>query len=108
MRFRACGRPASWFAAFAVLCLLAGACSDGGGSTDGRRSEDAPRGESGLDDAGDPVRGGRLIYGIEAETSGGWCLTEAQLAPSGNLVRMALYDTLTAINADAEAKPYLA
>jgi peptide/nickel transport system substrate-binding protein len=94
-------------AAFTVLCLLAGACSSDGGGDD-RRSEDAPRGESGLEDAGDPVRGGRLIYGLEAETSGGWCLPEAQLAPSGNLVRMALYDTLTAVNEDAEAKPYLA
>jgi len=105
--FRACGRPASWLAALVVLCLIAGACGndEGGGE---RRSEDAPKGESGLDAAGDPVRGGKLIYGLEAETTGGWCLPEAQLAPSGNLVRMALYDTLTAVNADAEAKPYLA
>jgi len=97
--------PAAWVAGLLALALVAGACGGEDPKTD---RTDTPRGETGLDDAGDPVRGGRIVYGVEAETSGGWCLPEAQLAPSGNLIRMALYDTLTAINEDAEAKPYLA
>jgi peptide/nickel transport system substrate-binding protein len=89
-----------------VLALVAGSC--GGNDSDEPRTGATAPGESGLKDAGKPVRGGRIVYGIEAETSGGWCLPQAQLAPSGNLIRTALYDTLTAINEFAEAKPYLA
>jgi peptide/nickel transport system substrate-binding protein len=91
-----------------VLCLLAGACGNDSKKSSEPRDGDTSTEESGLDTAGDPVRGGRIIYGLEAETAGGWCLPEAQLAPSGNVVRMALFDTLTALNEDAEAKPYLA
>jgi peptide/nickel transport system substrate-binding protein len=93
-------------AGFLALALVAGAC--GGKDPKDAKRGDTPKGETGLEAAGDPVRGGRIVYGLEAETSGGWCLPEATLAPSGNIIRMALYDTLTAINEDAEAKPYLA
>jgi peptide/nickel transport system substrate-binding protein len=105
--FPAARPPAAWIAGLLVLALVAGSCG-GEKATDDPRTDDNPSGERGLDDAGDPVRGGRIVYGIEAETSGGWCLPEAQLAPSGNLIRTALYDSLTAINEDAQAKPYLA
>jgi peptide/nickel transport system substrate-binding protein len=93
-----------------VLTLLAacgGESKDANGNNDkgGTRSE---KGESGLADAGDPVRGGRIVYGLEAESAGGWCLPESQLAISGNLVRRALYDTLIMIDENQVAKPFLA
>ncbi len=64
--------------------------------------------ESGLEDAGEPQRGGKLTYGIEADSTAGWCLSEAQLAISGMMVVRALYDTLTVPNADGGYSPYLA
>ena len=105
--------PVRWAAAFTALTLLAGACGGeggGDGAADGKtaRSEEGAPLERGLEEAGKPQRGGRIVYGVEAETAGGWCLPEAQLAPSGNLIRAALYDSLTAVNSDGEAKPYLA
>ncbi|HXH56123.1 ABC transporter substrate-binding protein, partial [Iamia sp.] len=54
------------------------------------------------------VRGGSVTYGLEAETGDGWCLPESQLAISGILVARAIFDTLTAPNADGEMVPYLA
>ena len=65
-------------------------------------------GESGLADAGKPKRGGKLIYGLEAETGGGYCLAEGQLAISGIMVARAFYDTLTVPNDKGEYVPYLA
>ncbi len=59
-------------------------------------------------DSGEPTPGGSLVYGVEAETSGGWCLPEAQLAIGGIQVARAVYDTLTLPNADGEYVPYLA
>ena len=64
--------------------------------------------ESGLAEAGKPVRGGKLIYGLEADTAGGFCLPEGQLAISGMMVVRAIYDTLTVPNSKGEYVPYLA
>ena len=81
-----------------VVMLLA-ACGGGKGESGGNAAED---------DVGDPVRGGSITYGLEAETGDGWCLQEAQLALSGILVARTIYDTLTAPNAEGEYVPYLA
>jgi peptide/nickel transport system substrate-binding protein len=80
-----------------VGLLVAAAC--GGG-------DDGPSGNG--EEAGPPQRGGTLIYGLEAETSGGYCLPEAQLAISGIQVARSIYDTLTAPNEKGEIVPYLA
>ena len=69
-----------------VLSLLAGCGKDAG--ADKPSNTRAVKGESGLASAGDPVRGGRLVYAIEGE-SDGFCLPEAQLAISGTMVRTA-------------------
>jgi peptide/nickel transport system substrate-binding protein len=95
-------------AGFATLSLLAGACGPGEEKERAAPLEDVVADESGLGDAGEPVRGGRIVYGVEAETSGGFCLPESQLAVSGNLIRSTIYDSLTALNDDGEAKPFLA
>ena len=36
-----------------------------------------------------------LVYGLEAETDAGWCLSEGQLALSGMQIAKAIYDPLT-------------
>ena len=90
-----------------VLVLISAAC--GGGDDD-----DTPGGTAGddtteePDDAGEPVAGGKVVYGLEAESSNGLCLAEAQLAISGIQVARAIYDPLTMPNADGEYVPYLA
>lgn len=104
-----------------AVSLTAAACggasssdSSNGDDGDGGASETledrgltAAAGESGLDEAGEPVRGGKLIYGVEAD-SNSFCLSEGQLAISGMLVVRAVYDTLTIPNAEGEYVPYLA
>jgi peptide/nickel transport system substrate-binding protein len=82
-----------------ALSLLAASC--GGGDSNGG---------SGGTSTGDgtPVTGGEVVYGLEAETLGGWCLPESTLAISGIMVTRAIYDTLTTPNADGEFVPYLA
>jgi peptide/nickel transport system substrate-binding protein len=64
--------------------------------------------ESGLADAGQPTRGGQLVYGLEAEAAKGYCLPESELSISGMQVARALYDTLTVPNAKGGYSPYLA
>jgi peptide/nickel transport system substrate-binding protein len=89
-------------AALLAVTLLAAAC--GGKKLQSNKNPGkasaaiTSNGESGLATAGKPVRGGKLIYGLEAETGGGYCLAEGQLAISGILVAKAFYDTLTVPN----------
>lgn len=54
------------------------------------------------------MTGGTLTFAIEAETSGGWCIPEAQLAAAGILAANAIYDPLVAYDADFQPQPYLA
>ncbi|MFV0317006.1 MAG: ABC transporter substrate-binding protein [Microthrixaceae bacterium] len=97
-------RSIAWpLAIVAALALVAGAC--GGSSDDGGGSGTTGGGEEA---AGEPVEGGSLVYGLEAESSGGWCLPESQLAVSGIMVARAIYDTLTIPNENAEYVPFLA
>ncbi|MDQ6696857.1 MAG: hypothetical protein M3Z46_05305, partial [Actinomycetota bacterium] len=63
-------------AALMAVALLAAAC--GSKKLDTKKNTGKPsaeltsNGESGLASAGKPVRGGKLIYGLEAETGGGY------------------------------------
>jgi peptide/nickel transport system substrate-binding protein len=81
-----------------ALALVAGACGGGDGGEE----------TGGGDEGGTPQYGGEATYGLEAETSGGWCLPEAQLAISGIQVSRAVYDTLTVPNEDGGYSPSLA
>jgi peptide/nickel transport system substrate-binding protein len=89
-------------AAVLALALVAAACGgdDSGGGGDG--------GAIGDEDAGTPTPGGKVVYGLEAETIDGWCLPEAQLAIGGIMVAQSIYDTLTRPNAEGEIEPWLA
>jgi peptide/nickel transport system substrate-binding protein len=74
-----------------TLALVASACSSSGSSgSSGTNSSSAPPTTEGT-----PQAGGSVTWGLPAETSGGWCLPEAQLAISGEQVARAIYDTLT-------------
>lgn len=58
--------------------------------------------------AATPKPGGEVRMGLEAETTGGYCLSQAQLVVSGIQVAAAIYDTLTAPNTKNEYVPNLA
>jgi peptide/nickel transport system substrate-binding protein len=98
-------------ALMAGLAILASSCSLLGTDSSSSSADDAGPGavESGLDTAGEPKRGGQLVYGLEAEVSAkGYCLPEAELAISGMQVAKSLYDTLTVPDAQGEYVPFLA
>lgn len=59
------------------------------------------------DDIGDPVSGGTLRYGLEADVDGINPTSSALSAP-GLMMANAVFDTLTAWDADGVAVPYLA
>ena len=82
-----------------ALALLFSACGgdddDGGGTAKNKTATTV--GLSGGDDANlKPTPGGSVTYALEADTTGGWCLAEAQLAIAGIQVARTIYDTLTA------------
>jgi peptide/nickel transport system substrate-binding protein len=85
-----------------ALAIVAAACGGGGDDSGGGSGGDAA-GEEGT-----PTPGGRVVYGLEAETTDGWCLPEAQLAVGGIMVADAIYDTLTRPNAEGDYEPWLA
>jgi peptide/nickel transport system substrate-binding protein len=106
-------------AAGACVALIAAACGGGGGgdSSSGGGSSSSGNGDTGAqfgkpDDEGKPQRGGKIVYGLEAETGGGWCLPGAQLAAGGIEVAVSIYDTLTAparaADGSVEYVPFLA
>jgi peptide/nickel transport system substrate-binding protein len=115
LRPRRPGRRAAALASALALAVVVSSCGGTKGK-DGKADPvdkeeaclDVSCGESGLDDAGKPQRGGTLVYGIESETSGGYCLPESQLAISGIQVARALFDTITVPAADGTYAPYLA
>jgi len=84
-----------------ALAVVAAAC--GGGDASGDSSAGG-----GAENEGTPTAGGRLVYGLEAETTDGWCLPESQLAVSGIMVAGTIYDTLTRPNAEGGYDPWLA
>lgn len=115
-RLRGGARPTTLLATLLAISLILASCggtsSDDSGGGGGGSTEElgltAQDGESGLEEAGDPVRGGTLRYGLEADSTGGFCLTEGQLAISGMMVVRAVYDTLTVPNGEGGYSPYLA
>ena len=63
---------------------------------------------AGVSPAGAQKSGGDIRFGLEAETTGGFCLNQAQLVTSGKQVAAAIYDTLTVPNTKREYVPFLA
>ena len=87
-----------------LASLVAAAC--GGGDDDEEAAE--PSGEqSDQSEQGDPVSGGSITVGLEAETSG-WQPGSGNFANSGVSVAYAIYDPLVRLTPDGEVYPYLA
>jgi ABC-type transport system substrate-binding protein len=91
----------------ALLVLAAAAC---GGGDDGEESSDTE--ESGersltIEAEGDPVEGGAIAVGLEAETDG-WDPVNNRWAASGHTVALAVYDPLATWTPEGEVAPYLA
>lgn len=102
-------RTAAIAAVVLTLGLLAGACgtgeTDSGQGGEGGTAESTP---STLEpDAGPPQPGGKLAYGLVAETDG-WDPAVARWAASGFQVAQAIYDRLGAFDENYEVKPFLA
>lgn len=91
-----------------VVAMFAAGCSS---ATDNTATDDTAQGVAEVDvtiaPQGDPTSGGTVIYGIEAETDG-FNPTGNRWAISGHMVAQAVFDPLTALDANAEAQPYLA
>lgn len=100
----------------AVATLVAAGCG-------GDDSDDEPAGGDGGDttedtggatedttpeDEGEPVDGGTLIYGLEADSSTPWTPQNTVCAISCHMIMRTVYDTLTLPAEDGTYKPYLA
>jgi peptide/nickel transport system substrate-binding protein len=87
---------------------LAAACGGGGDDTD---STAAPADTTGatteVSEQGDPVTGGSITVGLEAETNS-WLPGSANFSNSGINVALSIYDPLFRRDADGEIQPYLA
>jgi peptide/nickel transport system substrate-binding protein len=106
-------RLATTVAAVAAFAIVASACGGGSNKSNNTPSTNSgPATTAGIKDDSKtdatPVRGGSLTYGLEADTSGGFCLYKAQLAIGGIQVARTIYDTLTMPGGDGKIHPYLA
>jgi len=99
----------TWRTALAVLfatVLLATSC---GGSSDDSGSSTATTEPPDvvIEPDGPPQSGGRIVYALASE-SDGWDPTEGRWATDGTQVGLAIFDPLSAYDADGEWAPYLA
>ncbi len=91
-------------AGLAGLLLGTAACGNGGGA-DGGSTRAGPVED--ISEQGEPVTGGTIDVGLEAETNS-WLPGEGTFANPGTTVAYALYDPLIKRTAEGELKPYLA
>jgi peptide/nickel transport system substrate-binding protein len=89
-------RPVRAAALASLLALLAASCG-GGGSSGPKTAKEGP-----------PHSGGGVVYGLDAETSGGWCPRNSQLAAAGIIENDAIYEQLAYPNDQGKIEPYLA
>jgi peptide/nickel transport system substrate-binding protein len=88
-----------------VGLLLGSAACGGGDGDDGGNAEEGTRTD--VSDQGDPVTGGSIEVGLEAETNS-WLPGEGSFGNPGTTVAYAIYDPLMKRTEDGEVKPYLA
>jgi peptide/nickel transport system substrate-binding protein len=97
-----------------ALALVAAACGDsddeGAGGDDGTGQDgdgaDVPAAPDAGDD-GEPVPGGTLVYGVEADTANPWAPYRASYATSGYVVLNTVADPLFTVDRDLEYVPHL-
>ncbi len=83
--------------------LVAAACGGDDKKSDGEATQ-----TPGEADSAQPTPGGTLTFALEAETSGGFCLPEAQLAAGGITVANAIFEPIMILDENLDPKPYLA
>ena len=84
-------------------------------ATDAPTATDAPAaeervvgpGEHHVGDEGTPVKGGTLVFGLEADTANGWAPYRASYQTSGYIPLASISDTLFAVNDEGETVPLL-
>ncbi len=64
-------------------------------------------GENHVEDEGEPVQGGTLVFGLEADTANAWAPYRASLATSGLVAITAVSDSLFTITNEGETVPLL-
>jgi peptide/nickel transport system substrate-binding protein len=102
-----------------ALSMIAAACgSSGDGASDGTSGSndtskvvaDVKKNEAEGTDSrgpGDPVRGGKLVYGIEADSANPWVHYATSCAISCRMIFKAISDPLFMTAADGTIQPYL-
>jgi peptide/nickel transport system substrate-binding protein len=93
-------------ASVGLVGLLLGSAACGGGDEDGSGAAQEGTVED-VSEQGDPVEGGEITVGLEAETNS-WLPGEGSFSNSGTTVAYAIYDPLIKRTADGEFRPYLA
>ena len=94
-----------------VMVMLIGACGSSSSKGNPKGGTATTSGVSGGNDKLTNVKpdlGGKVTIALPAESTGGWCLPEAQLAISGIQVARAIYDYLAVPNDKNEYVPELA
>ncbi|WP_283135973.1 ABC transporter substrate-binding protein [Rhizohabitans arisaemae] len=101
-----------------VLTLAVTGCGAGGaepggapGATGATGSPGAAREfRTGLDTVkvADPVRGGQLVYGLEADVSAGLDTSKWYCGPACRTIAKTIYDPLTVVDSGGTVRPYLA
>lgn len=95
-----------WMVVGAILVLLglaAGCTSDGGSTATGGD----PAASDPLDDEGTPVDGGKLVFGINAD-SAGWNPHVNQWAQHSSVVGSSMLEPLAALDENLDPQPWLA
>jgi len=108
-RARTWGRAAAAAAATALaIGLLASGCakSDTGTAADASTGTIARTDQCVVENAEKPVSGGKIVYGLRAETNG-WNPGTNQWAASGLEVAHTFFDTLTAFDDQQQIHPFL-
>ena len=91
-----------------ALALVAAACgSNKSGDSSGTTPSTGASSNVTIAASGDPTPGGKLVFGLEAE-SDGFSPTSNRWAISGTEVGLAIFDPLVAFDANGQWAPYLA
>ena len=78
-----------------------------GGSTEGTTAGTISSGERTPKDPPNPVQGGTLVYGLEADTANPWAPYRASAATSGRAIMKAISDPLFSEDPDGQPVPVL-
>ena len=91
----------------AVLAALAVGASACGSSSSGSSEKAVSTTDVTIASSGSPRSGGSVTFGLEAETDG-FNPTSNRWAASGYMIGSAVFDPLSAVDADGKIQPYLA